>query len=66
VPIVLKTRSLNFLGPTEPVQACNGIVFFTIDLIYIVFIDKEKKTALVTDTAVFLTHNLFNTVARES
>ena len=27
VPTVLKSRSLNFLTPSGPVQACNGIAF---------------------------------------
>jgi len=29
VPIVLKSGSLNLLEPSGPVQACNGIAFFT-------------------------------------
>jgi len=36
VPIVLKSGSLNLLEPSGPVQACNGMAFFTFCIIDII------------------------------
>jgi hypothetical protein len=41
VPTVLKSRSLNFLEPSRPLQACNGIV---LSFIFIPFYYIPKET----------------------
>jgi hypothetical protein len=58
VPIILKSGSLNFLGISGPVEACNGIVFLLTFSVGIAPLPQDKIEAIKQQSRLYASISL--------